>query len=157
MNRRDLFKTLAGLSTVGVVGVSASSPPEIHPLTSLDAFNRQFKGYEEAERWGRFSVFFTGLKPDQTSTILAGQWFGWPGSWLPVEERKRMEEYYVASVPGQWSCRYWPGSVFSIGAHGPGRKLITLELLRNEPQCVAEMIKMGRMDLLATMRSEGAL
>lgn len=109
MNKRSFLKALFGGGGAGIVGIATAGMapvPELerhhideHPLSVLEEFNNRFPGYQQAERVGQFSVFFSGLKPTQVSSILAGQWFAWPGAWLHVEDRKSIDRYFRADVP----------------------------------------------------------
>lgn len=169
MYRRTLLKTLTGATVVGaaftlppdaVAGVAARGflraghgSADATPMALLDAFNAQFDGYRYAARVGQWSVFFTGFKADQTGIRLCGQWLGWPGQWLPAEERSRIRQFFVAVVPGGTVGAYRKASTFTVD------KWLSLEDFYTADgweKCIAA-VDAGETRLLSAMREAGVI
>jgi hypothetical protein len=133
-----------------------------HPRSRLDTFNAEFLGYRHAEPVGpEYCIFFTGLKPEQATNRLAGQWLGWPGSWVAPARRQELitqrerGPFFYAQVPGDVAASYRLGDHFHV-ADLP--TILVADFLDGTPEqrgLLRQAVLDGRERLMVVMRREG--
>ena len=87
---------------------------------SLDEFNIACATLFDGIVYRGYHLRWTGLKGDQGSSGLVGQWLAWPST----DEHKETRRYFMMNVPNLIGGEYRPGAQFDISGEKVDRAVI---------------------------------